>query len=307
VTPLLVEAREHLSTSEAAEVDRLLGGIDTLAARGTIGEGKRGSLDADAVEGSTVLLARDGQGHLVGFASLQRHPASFGVEIVDSGTDPGEPVTRALLRRAGQEVERRGGGALFYWVHEAGDAEPAVATAEGFTLDRELFEMRTPLPLQSDIVDAARPIVTRPFVPGVDEEAWLEVNNRAFAGHPEQSGWDMADLRAREAEPWFDPHGLLLLELEGRLAGSCWTKVHEEVDPHEGEIFVIAVDPDFEHQGLGRALTVAGYAYLAGLGLTEGILYVDAANPAAVTLYRSLGLEVVRVDRAYVRTMPNQP
>jgi len=80
-----------------------------------------------------------------------------------------------------------------------------VATAEGFTLDRELFEMRTPLPLQSDIVDAARPIVTRPFVPGVDEEAWLEVNNRAFAGHPEQSGWDMADLRAREAEPWFDP------------------------------------------------------------------------------------------------------
>ena len=74
MTPLLVEAREHLSTSEAAEVDRLLGGIDTLAARGTIGEGKRGSLDADAVEGSTVLLARDGQGHLVGFASLQRHP-----------------------------------------------------------------------------------------------------------------------------------------------------------------------------------------------------------------------------------------
>jgi mycothiol synthase len=211
------------------------------------------------------------------------------------------------LRRAGQEVERRGGGALFYWVHEAGDAEPAVATAEGFTLDRELFEMRTPLPLQSDMVDAARPIVTRPFVPGVDEEAWLEVNNRAFAGHPEQSGWDMADLRAREAEPWFDPHGLLLLELEGRLAGSCWTKVHEEVDPHEGEIFVIAVDPDFEHQGLGRALTVAGYAYLAGLGLTEGILYVDAANTAAVSLYRSLGLEVVRVDRAYVRTMPNQP
>ena len=182
-----------------------------------------------------------------------------------------------------------------------------MATAEGFTLDRELFEMRTPLPLQSDMVDAARPIVTRPFVPGVDEEAWLEVNNRAFAGHPEQSGWDMADLRAREAEPWFDPHGLLLLELEGRLAGSCWTTVHEEVDPHEGEIFVIAVDPDFEHQGLGRALTVAGYAYLAGLGLTEGILYVDAANTAAVTLYRSLGLEVVRVDRAYVRTMPNQP
>ncbi len=69
---------------------------------------------------------------------------------------------------------------------------------------------------------------TRPFRPGLDEEAWLVVNNRAFDWHPEQGGWDTSTLKARESQPWFDPEGFLLHE-EGsprRLAGFCWTRVH---------------------------------------------------------------------------------
>ena len=243
---------------------------------------------------------------LAGYAQVDgdSRKGEYAVEMaVAPNAGDGSSVADALLGASLREVVVLGGGLVRLWVAAASATDDDRASAAGFELERELVQMRCGLPLPGAGAPADPVIHTRAFRPGVDEEAWLTTNNRAFSSHPEQGNWDLATLLEREREPWFDPEGLRLLEAEGRLAGSCWTKVHASTDPPLGEIYVIGVDPDFRGRGWGRALTRAGLDWLAGRGLAVGMLYVDAANQPAVSLYRSMGFVEDHVDRAYVTTI----
>jgi mycothiol synthase len=145
----------------------------------------------------------------------------------------------------------------------------------------------------------------RAFRPGLDDEAWLALNARAFAGHPEQGRWTARDLRIRLAEPWFDPEGFLLAERGGQLLGFHWTKIHGNGSGHQhepiGEVYVLGVDPAAQGTGLGSALTLAGLRYLRRRGLDQAMLYVDGSNPAAMALYTGLGFARWSVDVTFVR------
>ncbi|HEX6238378.1 MAG TPA: mycothiol synthase [Acidimicrobiales bacterium] len=249
-----------------------------------------------------LTARRAGDGAVAGHARLVPRGERWDVEL-RGGPRPGggvEPdVAPELLRAARRAVAAAGGTSLQLWVSRPTSADDRIAAAAGLDTVRDLWQMRCDLPI-GETTD----LPTRPFVVGRDEEAWLEVNNRAFRWHPEQGGWTLDDLRAQEAEPWFDPEGFLLHERDGRVAGFCWTKVHADHDPPLGEIYVIAADPVVQGQGLGRALVIAGLDHLAGRGLTVGMLYVDASNSAAVRLYESLGFGVHHIDRAYVAAVP---
>lgn len=173
------------------------------------------------------------------------------------------------------------------------DEDRAMAEEAGLALVREVLQLRVPLPLPAGTGAGipGDPLPTRSFLPGVDDDEVLRINNRAFAWHPDQSDWTAEHLRVRCAEPWFDAEGFLLLEDDGRLVGFCWTKIHPAT-PHEpplGEIFVIAVDPDRHGRGWGRALVRAGLDHLATSGLRVGMLHVEADNTAALRLYEDLG------------------
>jgi mycothiol synthase len=261
----------------------------------------------DLVEGGRTGFAgfvawETGHGHPVGYAQLSRGRTSWAIEFV---VDPhhrelGGTVGVDLVRAALDEVAREGGGHVHMWVPKPGAQHDAIATANGMARGRELLQMRRPLPVPG----GPDPVATRAFEPGRDEVAWLDVNARAFASHPEQGEWDLETLLRREREPWFDPQGFLLHERDGRLAGFCWTKIHADHDPPLGEIYVIAVEPAFQGLGLGRRLLLAGLDWLAGRRVPTGMLYVDASNVSAVKLYRDVGFTVDHIDRAYVADVP---
>jgi mycothiol synthase len=294
-----VDSLQVLQDFTAADVERIRALADEIeTATGVVPFGD------DAWTGMHAAQGRD-RGLLVGdgdaYAHLaHHHAAEWSLELA---IRPGAPDVRAQLLAAALEVvKEEGGGHVTFWAHGAADADDALALGVGFTRERELLQMRVALPL-GDPPHWPDGVSVRTFVPGQDEAAWVAVNNRAFAGHPEQGAWTVAMLEQREQEPWFDPDGLLLAIDANGLAGSCWTKIHPPQPPREpdalGEIYVIGADPSRHGHGLGRALTTAGLASLAERGITVGMLFVDSANEAAVGIYRALGFTTARTDRAY--------
>ena len=296
-----LEVKRQMDADDIAAVSTLLDVATEADGHRPLGEHQWLDLVQGGRRGFAGLVAWEpGHGHPVGYAQLTRGAESWALEYV---VDPhhretdGRAIGLDLLRSAMEIVRAEGGGHVHLWVPKPSDESDDIAAEVGLQRGRDLLQLRRPLPVEGH--DWDRSTALRTFVPGQDEEAWLEVNNRAFHWHPEQGGWDVATVKERENEPWFDPSGFLLHEREGRLAGFCWTKVHADHDPPLGEIYVIAVDPDFHGLGLGRTLVLAGLEHLSEAGLRVGMLYVDADNEPAVGLYRALGFDVDHVDRAY--------
>jgi mycothiol synthase len=284
-----VRVRDRLTDAEIGQV------LD-LAAAAAAADGVH-PLSEDVVlrvrHGGGVNLLSYAGDELAGFANLE--------------SDAGELVVHPRHRLRGHGtalLAAAGGGPKTFWAHGDDPGARAFAEKNGFARVRVLWQMRRPLTDGLPDIPLPAGVTIRGFRPGHDEHAWLGVNSRAFAHHPEQGRWTEQDLRLREAEPWFDPAGFLLaVDIEDTLLGFHWTKVHpaEGDQPAIGEIYVLGVDPGGHRRGLGAALSVAGLRHLADQGLTEAMLYVDESNTAAVALYRRLGFEVHSTDVSYQR------
>jgi mycothiol synthase len=231
---------------------------------------------------SLLLMA---EGSLVGYGHLD--------PPTESESAAGELVVHPDHRRRGHgralgEALLAQAESLRVWAHGELPAAVALAQSLGMTRVRALLHMGRPLTEPLPEVRVPPGVRIRTFEPGRDEQAWVQVNARAFSRHPEQGAWTVDDLLAREASPWFDPAGFFLAERDGRLTGFHWTKVHPGDIPL-GEVYVVGVDPGEQGTGLGRALTLTGLHHLRSLGLSQVMLYVDEDNPPAVRLYESLG------------------
>ena len=192
-------------------------------------------------------------------------------------------------------MARRGGGWLHWWVAAPTAEHAQAAAAAGFAPYRHLHRMERPLPLPDEPYE----LRWRPFRPGVDDAAWLDVNRQAFSTHPIQGTMIQEDLDRAKGEPSFAPAGFVIASVGYQITGFCWTKIHHNTRPPVGEIYIIGVHPHYQGRHLGRALVLAGLDWLHGQGLRIGMLYVETNNAPAVRLYRRLGFTIVHDFRCW--------
>ncbi|WP_328880745.1 mycothiol synthase [Streptomyces sp. NBC_00299] len=290
-----IETHLALAPEQTEAVLELLAEAARNDGQQAVSEQGRLQLRGGEREGVSHLLLTVG-GELVGYAQLEdtdpvEAPAA---ELVVHPSHRGHGHGRAL----GSALLAASGKRLRVWAHGGHAAARHLSQVLGLTLFRELRQMRrslTDLSLPDPVLPEG--VTVRTFEPGRDDAAWLAVNAAAFAHHPEQGSLTQRDLDDRKAQPWFDPAGFFLAERAGELIGFHWTKVHAE--DGLGEVYVLGVRPGAQGGGLGKALTTIGLRHLAAQGLPTAMLYVDADNKAAVSVYERLGFTTYETDLMY--------
>jgi mycothiol synthase len=290
-----IETHSALSPEQTEAVLELLADAARNDGQHAVSEQGRLQLRGGEREGVSHLLLTVA-GELVGYAQLEdtdpveAPAAELVVHPAHRGHGHGRALGSALLAASGKRLR--------VWAHGGHSAARHLSQVLGLTLFRELRQMRRPL-ADLALPDPVLPegVTVRTFVPRQDDAAWLAVNAAAFAHHPEQGSLAQRDLDDRMAESWFDPAGFFLAEREGELIGFHWTKVHAEEGL--GEVYVLGVRPGAQGGGLGKALTTIGLRHLAAQGLPMAMLYVDADNKAAVSVYERLGFTTYETDLMY--------
>jgi len=255
---------------------------------------------------SHLLVEKDNQ--VIGYAHLDQTDLVAGpsVELVVDPSYRGAGVGKTLL----SEAIKICGTSLRLWVHGEGEVAHSLAASFNFEKIRTVMQMSKSLTDIQPLPVLDKEIIIRSFLPGIDSDVWLKLNNKVFKDHPEQGGWQLSDLNHRLSEEWFNEKGFFIVEKNKQVIASTWTKVHGEhshdhgsgqshAHPAIGEIYITAVDPTYAGLGIGKALTINALNYLKYQGLKDAMLYVDFDNKAALSLYDSLGFKLSSKDVLY--------
>ena len=114
--------------------------------------------------------------------------------------------------------------------------------------------------------------------------------------HPD---WRVSQREAVEGACADDELEVWVAREDGKTVGFEALKLH--ADDRMGEIYMIAVDPDFQQQGIGRALTDHALARFQEAGMTTAMVDTggDPGHAPARATYEAAGFRVLPIARYF--------
>lgn len=233
--------------------------------------------------GADVRLVEDEKGRIIAYGIVEEE-GSFGAVSPDA--------------------ERRGAGALLLgwseyrererkhpvhrqYVVSTNQSAAAFLSARGYSLVRSVYRMRRSLDEEFSSQPPEGVQVRRPVL--ADAEALNALDNRAFENDPGYVPGSSVSFREEHMETHDTALDLSLLACEEeRIVGFLLARRWSE--KRAGFVDILAVDPDRQGRGIGRALLLQAFSGFAAAGLREAQLGVSSVNPAALHLYRSAGM-----------------
>lgn len=243
------------------------------------------------------LFVAESNTKLVGYLSVTLEP---GIQraLLESMVHPRhrrKGIAIGLFSSGMQRVKTSGVKAAQISVLENNSAAKNLLTKLEFQFIRNFFEMK--LDIHNTRLSAANQdaISSRRLKQG-EENLLTKIQNRCFA-----DSWGFNPNTIEEITYRLNMHGrspddVILTFLEDTLVGYCWTLINSEKNAKrvksKGLIHMLGVDPDYRNQEIGKAILLNGLEDLKGKGVDIAELTVDSENPAACSLYESVGFKV---------------
>lgn len=204
-------------------------------------------------------------------------------------------IATELFSRALQRVREAGIKSAQVSISENNSAAKGLLNHLGFTFIRYFSKMR--LDMNSVQLPAVRqgPSISRKLRPG-EEDLLTQIQNRCFA-----DTWGFNPNTKEEIAYRLNMHGrspedVILTYMDGKPVGYCWSIINAEENARrkksKGLIHMLGVDPDYRQQEIGKAILMSGLEDLKIKAVDIVDLTVDSENPAACSLYESVGFEV---------------